>query len=328
MRKDKKERIKTRILIILIIASIIQLGIHWNMQTQRLPFHFVSKLFAGNTKAANLDVESLKNQYFIPETIMVSISTSYWKLDERDPQFEKIWRDIRDSYLPSIIKQKPVKILPKEQWASLTGARYIRIDFDATWPSSIINWLAEAKPGETKSFEGIKSIVVAPQMDVNEAVNTLFIYDENQIYQYQVNINKEFLPKRYYSGLADELSSKNKPSLRLLASVSKFTSEKDIFVALNDGNGSPFYTISADIPKEIVLNRTNMENDNIQDNILLDKKESLSANYTDSSKFVLFTDTENLYRLYDDSVLEYKYIPAITSSQDNASAAFKHAVTF
>lgn len=328
MRKDKKERIKTRILIILIVASVIQLGIHWNMQTQGLPFHFVSKIFTGNGRAANLDVESLKNQYFIPETIMVSISTSYWRLDERDSQFEKIWGDIRDNYLPSIIRQKPDKILPKEQWAAITGARYIRIDFDATWPSIIINWLVEAKPGETKSFEGIKSIVVAPQLDVNEAVNTLFIYDENQIYQYQVNIKKEFLPKRYYSGLADELSSNNKPSLRLLASVSNFTSEKDIFVALNDGKGSAFSTISAAIPNEIVLNRTNMENYNIQDNILLDKRESLSANYTDSSRYVLFTDTENLYRLYNDSVLEYKFIPAVTSNPDNTAAAFKHAVTF
>lgn len=328
MRKDKKERIKTRILILLIVTSVIQLGIHWNMQTQGLPFNFISKIFAANGRTANLDVESLRNQYFVPETIMVSISTSYWRLDARDSQFEKVWEDIRDHYIPAIIRQKPDKILPKEQWAAITGARYIRIDFNATWPSNVISWLAEAKPSDTKGFEGIKSIVIAPQLDVNETVNTLFIYDENQIYQYQVNIKKEFLPKRYYSSLADELSSKNKPSLRLLASVSNFTSDKEIFVALNDGRGSAFSTIRAVIPDEIVLNRTNMENYNIQDNILLDKKESLSANYTDSSRYVLFTDTENLYRLYNDGVLEYKFIPSIASGQDNASAAFKHAVTF
>ncbi len=328
MRKDKKERIKTRILIILIITCVIQIGINWNIQTQGFPFHFVSKLFDGNTRTANLDVDSLRNRYFMPKTIMVSVSTSHWRIDERDSQYNKIWEDIRDNYLPLIVKQKPNKVLPKEEWASITGARCIRIDFDVTWPSNIIYWLSEAKPGDIKSFEGIKSIAITPQLDVNETVNTLFIYDENQIYQYQVNIKNEFVPKRYYSNLADEISSKNKPTLRLLASVSNFTSEKDIFVALNDGNGSAFYTISADIPEEIVLNRTNMENDNIQDNILLEKKESLSASYTDSSGYVMFTDTENLYRLYDDGVLEYKYIPTITSNQDNASAAFKHAVTF
>ena len=84
MRNNKKERIKTRILILLIITSVIQLGIHWDMQTQGLPFHFVSKIFAA-TEEANLDVDSLRNQYFMPETIMVSISTSYWRLDARTP---------------------------------------------------------------------------------------------------------------------------------------------------------------------------------------------------------------------------------------------------
>jgi hypothetical protein len=328
MRNNKKERIKTRILILLIITSVIQLGIHWYMQTQRLPFNFISKIFAANGRTANLDVESLRNQYFVPETIMVSISTSYWRLDARDSQFEKVWEDIRDHYIPAIIRQKPDKILPKEQWAAITGARYIRIDFNAIWPANVINWLTEARPSDTKGFEGIKSIVIAPHLDVNETVNTIFIYDDNQIYQYLININREFLPKRYYSNLADELSSKNKPSLRLLTSVSNFTSDKEIFVALNDGRGSAFSTIRAVIPDEIILNRTNMENYNIQDNILLDKKESLSANYTDSSRYVLFTDTENLYRLYNDGVLEYKFIPSIASGQDNASAAFKHAVTF
>ncbi len=328
MRKDKKERIKTRILIILIITCVIQIGIHWNIQTQGLPFRFISRIFATNGRTANLDVESLREQYFIPENIMVSISTSHWRLNERDYQFEKIWDDIRDNYLPSIIKQKPDKVLPKEEWAAITGGRCIRIDLDTIWPSEIIYWLAEAKPVGDKGFEGIKSIVITPQMDVNESVNTVFIFDEKQIYQYQVDIKNEYLAKRYYTNLANEISTKNKPTLRLLSLVSNFTSDKDIFVALNDGNGSAFSTINTRIPDQIVLNRNNIENYNIQDNILLDQKESLSANYTDSSGYVMFTDTENLYKLYDDGVLEYKYIPSISSNQDNISAAFKHAVTF
>ncbi len=328
MRKDNKERIKTRILIILILISVIQIGIHWNMQTQGLPFHFISGIFATNGRAANLDVESLREQYFIPETIMVSISTSHWRLDDRDSQFKKIWDDVRDNYLPSIIKQKPDKVLPKEQWAEITGARCVRIDFDTLWPGDLIYWLAEAKPSDNKGFEGIKSIVITPQMDVNETINTVFIYDENQIYQYQVNIKNEFLQKRYYSNLADEISRKNKPTLRLLSSVSNFSSDKDIFVALNDGKGSAFSTVMAVIPKDIALNRANIENYSIQDNILLEQKESLSANYTDSSRYAMFTDTENLYRLYNDGILEYKYIPSTSSNQDDISAAFKHAVTF
>ena len=69
-----------------------------------------------------------KNRYFTPDSITVSISTSHWRLDERDSQFKKVWEDIRDNYIPSIIK-KPEKILPKEQWAEITSYRCVRIDF-------------------------------------------------------------------------------------------------------------------------------------------------------------------------------------------------------
>ena len=120
------------------------------------------------------------------------------------------------------------------------------------------------------------------------------------------------------------MSSKTN-KLRFLTSVSNLVSDNDIFVALSDGKGSAFRSVQ--LFEKVILNRTNMENYNIQDNILLDK-ESLSANYIDSSGYVLFTDTENLYRFYSNGVLEYRFIPSITSGQDNVSAAFKHAVTF
>lgn len=329
MKKEKWERLKTRILILLIITSVIQIGIHWNKQTQGLPFHFITQIFNENgKKSPNLDVGSLKEQYFEPETVVVSMGTAHWRLDGRDSEFEKIWKDIRDNYLPSMIKQKPEKTLPKEQWAILISSRSIRIDFYTKWPGNIVNWFEEVKPGDVKGFEGIKSIVIIPQADVNETVNTVYVYDEVQIYQYNINIKKEFIPKRYYTNLADDLYSKKKMNLRLLPTVSSFRSREDIYVSLESGRGREFYKINIEIPSVIELNRENVENYSIQDNILLNQKESLSANYTDKSDVAMFTDTENLYRLYKNGVLEYKFIPVNTAQAGEISIAFKHAITF
>ena len=48
MKRHKKERLKSGILLLLMVLSMIQIGILWN-QTQGLPFSFLLEaIFAGN----------------------------------------------------------------------------------------------------------------------------------------------------------------------------------------------------------------------------------------------------------------------------------------
>lgn len=327
MRNKKREKLKTYILTILIITSILQIGIHWNIQTQGLPFPFFQRVFSENErKGPKLNIDLFKGQYFKPKNIIVSVSTTHFRLYESDSQFEKAWNDVRDNYIPAMIKQKPDRVLPKEEWPALIGSRCVRIDFDINWPSSIVYLLEETNPGETKGFEGIKSIAIMPKADVNETVNTVYIYDEVQIYKYSINIEKDFMPKNFYSEL--ESVSNRKPGLRLLSVVSNFYSDEEIYVSLDREKGRDFDTVSAEIPAEIALSRYNMENDLIQENILLNQKESFSANYLDGKDSALFTDTENLYKLYKNGFLEYKYIPVNAAPAGDIFNAFKHAVTF
>lgn len=328
MKIEKKEKIKTRVLVFLVALSIIQIGIHWNSQTQGLPFNFISAFFSGNDKALPLDVETLEEKYFKPEAVIVSIGTNHWRLDERDSQYYKVWEDIRANYLPVMIRQKAEKILPKEEWSNIIRSRCVRIDFFVNWPGNVVQWFGNTKPGETKNFEGIKSIAVVPEDDVNQAVNIVYVYDEKQVYRYQIDIKNEFLPKSYYAKLADELTNKNKPRQSLLSSYPNFVSEKDIFVPKPGDEGHNYSSIEVSIPEPVVLNRANIENYSIQDSILLQQKVSLSAQYNDNSDNALFTDTENLYRLFSNGVLEYKYIPADTAQAGEASAALNHALNF
>ena len=328
MKIDKREKIKTRILILLVVLSIVQIGIHWNNQTQRFPFNFISAIFMGEGKALSLDVETLKDKYFKPEAVIVSIGTNHWRLDEREPQYDKIWKDVRDNYLPVMIRQKAEKILPKEEWTNIIRMRCVRMDFFVNWPGNAVQWFGDVKSGDSKNFEGIKSIVIVPEDNVNQAVNTVYVYDEKQVCRYQIDIKNDFLPKNYYSRLADELTSRNRPRQSLLSSYPNFVSDNDIFVPKPGEQGYNYSSVEVSIPESVVLNRANIENYSIQNSILLQQKESLSAQFPDNSDNALFTDTENLYRLFSNGVLEYRYIPATSAQAGEVSAALNHALSF
>ncbi len=328
----KKENLKTFLLLLLILTSLLQIGIHWYQQAQGFPFRFIEEIFnSSGDEFPSMDVDSIKHRYFRPETIIVSVSSkaSLWKLEQNDPFFISIWKDIKDNYLPTIIKEKPTKIIPKDQWSAIISGRCIRIDFAAKWLNDIIFWLEDVKkPRDFKSFNGVRSIAILPQSDVNETVNTVFVYDEDQVYQYQINLKEDYLPKAFYSGLADELNSRNIPRLSVLSANTTYKSGEDILVYLDRGIGKAYSSLAAQIPSAIKLNEANIKNDSIQDHILLNQKESLMAKHDEKFTEALFTDTDNLYTLNKDGILQYRYLPMVDKEAGAASDAFKQALSF
>lgn len=327
MTKRNIEKLKSILLIFLIIISFIQIGIHWNQQNQGFSFRFIAQIFNAGDNSGTMDVKSLKHKYFVPESIIVSKSqtASKWKLGADDPYFKEIWNDMTGNYLPTILRQKPNKVLAGSQWAAITSTNCISIEFSVNWPNEIIYWFENIKPGEVKGFSSIKSIAIVPGEDVNKTINTIYIYDENKVYQYMVNIKTDFLPKDFYSTLAGKLEDQDKPVLYNLP----FGSSNDILVYDSMGDTGSFSTINIDIPYSLALNIENIENEVIQTSILLNQKDSFMVKYNESGSEILFTDTENLYKLYKNSTLEYKYLPGTNKKQaGKVSDAFCHAISF
>lgn len=303
------------------------MGIHWGQKVQGFPFPFIAQIFNNKDKLLATDIETLRERYFVPETITIGPTTPRQKLDQDDSYFERIWNDLKDNYLPTMIKQKPAKILSKELWSEITSVVCIRIEFTVNWPSEIILPIKNTNSSDFRSFSSVKSIAVLPQADVNESVNTVYVYDGNQVYQYQINIKENFLPKSFYLKITDELYSQNKLGLSVLSSMSNFESPEEILVSLYRGKGS-YSALKLEIPSSIVLSEENITNENIQDKILLNQKDSLMAEYSEIDGEALFTDTENLYKLFDNGILEYKYLPAKNTQAGDASAAFSQAILF
>lgn len=325
-----KEKIKTILLIVLMALSLIQIGIHLNLQGQGFPISFISPFFKSTKLFSSVDSESIKQKYFAPDSLVVSRgpTASKWKISERDAYFNKIWEDINENYLPQIISQKPEKILPKEEWPDITSVRCIKVNFPINWPAEIVLWLENKKTTELPAFDSIKSIAILPASDVNKSVNTVCVYDGNQVYQYTVAIKGNYLSKKFYLDLADQLSFEGRPEYDNLSELGGFKASEDILVPVSSDNVTRFPTLFIEIPDEIILNVENLENESIQENILLAQKDSLMAKYNEDAGQVIFTDTENLYRLYDDGTIEYRYLPTNDIQAGDISIAFNRAISF
>ncbi|NLU52243.1 MAG: hypothetical protein GXX10_05210 [Clostridiaceae bacterium] len=327
MIKHNIEKLKTILLIFLIITSFIQIGIHWNQQNQGFPFRFIAQIFNVSDNSRAMDVESLKLKYFVPESIIVSrsLTASKWRLGPDDSFFQDIWNDMTNNYLPSILRQKPNKVLPESQWSVITSTNCINIEFPLNWPNEIIYWFENIKPGEVRGFGSLKSIAIVPGEDVNKTINTLYVYDGSQVYQYMVNIKEDFLPKDFYAALPDILEDQDEPVLYSLP----FESSKDILVHDSVGDTDSYHTLYISIPQSITLDIENIESEALQESILLNQKDSFMVKYNESVSEILFTDTENLYKLYKNSILEYKYLPESNKRQaGSVSASFAQAISF
>ena len=325
-----KEKIKTVLLIVLVAASLFQIGIHWSQQGQGFPFRFLARLFNYVDIYASVDVDSIKHQYFVPERIIVSRSPTAlkWKLRQGDPYFNELWEDVSKNYLPEILGQKPSKILPKEEWPQITSVRCIRFDLSTEWPSDIILWLENKNDKKSTEFKSVNSIAILPEEDVNKAVNTVYIFDGYQIYKYSINIKRDFLPKDEYTKLAEKLSYENRLEYDTLSEMAGFDSSEDIFVPVYQDSSALFPTLSIEIPESLQLNEENFENEVIAESLLKNQKDSLMVKYNENSGQIIFTDTENLYRLYGNGVLEYKYLPTSVVQAGEVSAAFSKALSF
>lgn len=328
MMKHRIEKLKTQLLIVLVILSLVQLGIHWNQQAQGFLSRFVGSFFGGSDFPTT-NVDKTKFLYFMPKDITVSVgqTNSRWRFTKGDTYYTSIWDDVRNHYLPAIIKKKPAKVLSKEQWESVIAKSCIKIEFNVKWPNDVIYWLEDVNPGDNRSFEAVKSIAILPQEDVNETINVLYIYDEKQVYQYQVDVEKNYLPKRFYSELVKNLRSQEVPSLSLLTSVTNFKASEEILVSL-ERRMTEFPMLSLEIPESIRLNRENIESESIQDQILLEQKVTLTAKYNEAAGEAWFTDTENLYKLYSNGLLQYNYLSTPNRGAGSASSAFSQALSF
>ncbi|MFZ5989346.1 MAG: hypothetical protein ACOYWZ_19805 [Bacillota bacterium] len=331
----KRERLKLYILLILVITSFIQVGILWNYQNQGEPTNFLLGIFYGKNKEISVDI----GNHFEPYRIVISegFENPHWIVSEKQKYYDELWEDAK-SYLSNILTGKNV-IMEQEYTEEFWGEVVLKKSFIFEFKTKISNNLLSAflKLGSPSNLKlgGIYKMAILPSENINNNVS-LYIYDGTRVAKYVVPFNFEGLTRDNYDGIISEFYSKEIEGYsvikehRLNINKLSYNLRPDVLIVLEGNKYRSFNNIILDTPDYIDRINPNRRTDleKIAEDILGREKEDY-IRAVDMYNVIVFQNLSNMYKIYRDGLLEYKYLSVIgKTDKGNESEAFEKALKF
>ena len=326
------EKFRAFMLVFLMVLCIVQVGILWSSQSGSLPF------FSGSKIESQASIEDKKGDYLLPYRVFISTGfmQDHYIIPNGSSEYDTLWGGAK-LYLTQALNIKPKQTEPfsEGKWGTLVANKPYTFEFKTEIPIEIIKWILNLKPSAGEGLSSIYKVVICPDDPDNSYSDTLFIRDNKNIYTYEIpNSNEKALGKEevrsIYTKQQMGTSSKNyeiaiekyrkaetiKITQDMLAPFSQKRVESYpdvIYSSFGDQDGKE-YDIS--------------EYNAIARELLGEAKNDYDPD-VDVNGSAVFKKSDSVYRLYNNSVLEYRYI----GSQGNAEKtkvleAYKKAMGF
>lgn len=323
MNHINKERIKSILLIALLVLSLIQVGILLSYQSHRFPISFLAGIF-GNSQVQVSD-EMTREELFIPYRLVIANGeNSHWTPDRRDQIYKSLWDEAK-TYLVEIVKGS---ISPssdnQENWGDITSKRGYVFEFKIGILPDLLKWFL-GNSSSTVDIPAVYKIMIIPD-NSNASLNTIYIYEMNgKVYKY---LSWDSTREKSFTEILSVFEEDNQSTYREYTTMhdnnfeSKMNVEPDVLYVVTHPVFWTYNTISCSIPGSV----KNM--DELADTMLGNEKERYEQyNYNDGT--IKFSTSANLYEIYPDGILEYKYLSEVDSSvRENVGAALLKAYGF
>ncbi len=303
------EKFRTFLLILLISVCIIQVGILWSSQSGSFPF--LSSFFS-DSKIAQASIEKMKGNFMLPSRIVLSkgYDNDHLIIPNGSEEYYTLWNGAQE-YLKAALKDKPTRTEPfnEEKWGIIAANNPYYFEFKTDINIDIVKWVLNIK-NSVDSVMGINKVAIYPDDPENGYSDTIYIKDNNNIYIYIVSgyggaalDQKEF--ETVYESHKNNFKIKNYKIA--IETGSKSLLPKDM-IAPFTSNSEEEYTNLNSIPFGSLQGPTSSlaEYDAIQLELL---GEIRNDYYPDEDVYgaVVFKKSDSVYRLYKNSVIEYKY---------------------
>ncbi len=325
-----KEKVKSIILVILILTSLVQVGILWVYQSHRFPFSFFSTVFGRNSIEDNTDIEQkARKEVLIPYRIIVSNGNNvHWLLKENEEIFHILW-DEGLEYVKRALSEGGGQIVDFNIWDKLVVSKSFAFEFKKGIKSNLVKWFLNIPIASyAEHSESIRKIMILPDEDINKN-NTLYILTNKNLYKYILPFQKNNMSKEEYGKIVSRLElDRNLIKYNIITGIDPnrqlpFKIPSDVLCVIK----GPQYKNYASVTYSFGGKAFNIEEK--AEIILGNEKESYDRYIIDRYDTLVFKNLNNTYRLYSDGMLEYKYTPgAAEQDKGDIGSAFKKAYIF
>lgn len=320
MRHISKERIKSIVITGLLITSLIQVGILWGYQSQGTPTNFLMGIFGRQNQVISND--AVREKLFTPDKLIISNGDgSHWLISRQDSLFKQI-TDEAGVYLKNITKGNLARSKPSEDWGSISSKQGFILEFKTAISPDLLKWFTGISKLSGDAPVVFKMMI--KQNSVDESLSEVYILGpDGELGNYSVNnIERPQSMQEMLTVFEDENSPyRNYSSMRDLGFDKAMPFDPDVLHITKSPRLWPYYQLKAEVP-------AGLTNDNELAEIMLgSEKDRYNKNVYKG--FLQFSNTENMYKVYDDGYLSYKYLsdPSL-SEKGGIGEALMKAYTF
>ena len=332
----QREKLKTGLLVGLVLLSFVQVGIHWNRQIQGRPLRLLSSWIQGSSQPL-VDERLLairKASYVTPVRISITDESSFrWMLDPEGEIWTTAWTDLKGQYLPLLVTGKTDKTQPRETWEQLLASRRMALfEFASPVPASLLPWLGNITsvrngfPADT--FPDVEQIAIVPSENVNATINTLYVLSTAGVHRFTLAVPENALPKRWYVMDQESLDNGNNRQMALISGKYGLNSVRSDILVVDDEIPLPLSIYETTLPAAITSDFSPENLQPLQESVLLNRKDSLLTRLDETTGDVTFSDMENIFRVSQQGRFTYRYMPGATEGAVDVAAAFRQAVAF
>ncbi|HHV95295.1 MAG TPA: hypothetical protein GXX37_02280 [Clostridiaceae bacterium] len=320
-----KSHFKSLILAVLVISSFVQIGILWYNQNHSFPFNFL-KVFSRVIEDRTEVMEKARKEIYKPYRLTVSNgNASHWLIEENSELKYELFKEVNE-YLKDIFNTSGGIALDSNLWSELIIKKGILVEFKTQIKTDLLKWFLNNQKGAKVEFDSIYKILMVPDEDINNN-NTIYLLTSKGLYKYVIPFGKDRLSRKDYSNIISSLElNRYLPVYKMFKeanpnNVISYPIPSDALCMISSSSYIRLPTIEYNVETETV------DIEKAAAAVLGNEKESYDR-YIEKNALV-FKNINNIYRLYNDGLLEYKYVPGAESGQKGSiSDAFINAYFF
>lgn len=350
MKFELKDKLKSFVLLSLILLSFVQVGILWQYQNHGLPINFISAFFGRGSYDSPPDKEKICAELFRPYNIIVSegFDGKRWIVDTNNDDYNRLWKEA-EVYLKKIIRSKPVETYPieaqpsdtsnKPDWYDIVSKKGFIFEFKVNIKPDVLAWLLNDTSPAEGTIGGVYKLALIPRDVADSAVYdmTAYVLDDQKVYKYSfpydVSGKNKRMTQNEWLKIIDKYSANaDLKEYRVSSELHKGTNiRQDLLLNVLTSGYLDLAGVICSPPEGFSLkNPTNTSERNRLAEMILGSERYPYVSDVASDGAVLFTSPGNVYKVYEDGFIDYKYKPAVreTAGKGSMRDAFERAVEF